>query len=90
LFVVDWFSVVSGFILRFSDSGSWPQLQPHDLFGAGQVAVRVDQPDGRRVAPSVHIAQVESFHRLAHEAKGVFDPRPNPGLLAIAFFLLVA
>ncbi len=36
-FAVDWFSVVSGFYLRFSGGGLWQQLQPHNLFVADQV-----------------------------------------------------
>ena len=62
------------------------QLQPHNLFVAAQVIDQVDQPDGRRPAERdrtpAHLAQVKSFHRLAHVAKDVFDARANLGLLS--------
>jgi len=82
--VVDWFSVVSGFNLRFSGDGPWQQLQSHDLFVTGQIVDQVDQANRRRVASLPDVAQIEPFHGLTHEAKDVFDPRPNLGLPAIA------
>jgi hypothetical protein len=79
-----------GFDLRFSGGGSWQQLQPHNLFVAGQAVDQVGQANGRDVAPPPNVTQVESFHRLAHVAKDVFDASANLGPLAIAFFLLAA
>lgn len=41
--LANWLSVVSGYILRISDGGPWQQIQPHNLFVAGQVVDQVDQ-----------------------------------------------
>src|ERR1035437_5527918 len=83
------FSVVSGFDLRFSGGVPRQQLQPHDLFVSGEVVNQVDQANRPRVAPSPNVAQVKSFHGLAHETEDLFDPRPNLRLLPVAVFLFI-
>ena len=43
IFVVDWFSVVPGFNLRFSGGALWPEFQPDYLFLWSQVVKQIDQ-----------------------------------------------
>ena len=56
----------------------------------GQVVNQIDQANRRCVTPPPNVAKLQPFHGLAHVVEDVFTARLNPGLLAIAFFLLAA